>query len=324
MKLEINKLFDHSQKDRIGKYFFSEAIQFALKNEFGKSYEFFKQGLNIITCDCETSLYWLQQYSNSEKVLFEDININHVPSFEYYFVKAFVMSFEEDKKSLYLALDAIDRYISINTDDYGLYVRGRILFALGEYHEALLCFETANSHNSNQKFLYRIGLAKEHLNKEGIFELTKAFLANPYSSCCLNKIKKSIKKHGFVINSKFEVNENPNILVKSFIDQNNENEFLTLFETILTKQLFESSYKVDENSRIIIEFIQEISRSLELLINSIYESYLNQEFHENYNEQLDDRDYNEGSRGYGYESWDDMSFYEAFEGDIDAWNEHNQ
>ncbi len=38
----------------------------------------------------------------------------------------------------------------------------------------------------------------------------------------------------------------------------------------------------------------------------------------------DPDDYDDGPGAYGYDSWDDMAFYEAFEGDIDAWNHYNQ
>lgn len=35
-------------------------------------------------------------------------------------------------------------------------------------------------------------------------------------------------------------------------------------------------------------------------------------------------DYDDGPSSYGYDSWDEMAFNEAFEGDIDAWNHYNQ
>lgn len=42
-------------------------------------------------------------------------------------------------------------------------------------------------------------------------------------------------------------------------------------------------------------------------------------------DEYDSSNYYEcGSEEYGYDSWDEMAFYEAFEGDIDAWNHYNQ
>ncbi|WP_114783485.1 hypothetical protein [Botryobacter ruber] len=38
----------------------------------------------------------------------------------------------------------------------------------------------------------------------------------------------------------------------------------------------------------------------------------------------DDDRYDNGPSLYGYESWDEMAFYEAFEGDSDAWEHYNQ
>ncbi len=43
---------------------------------------------------------------------------------------------------------------------------------------------------------------------------------------------------------------------------------------------------------------------------------------DDYNDNPDD--YDDGPGAYGYRSWDEMAFYEAFEGDIDAWNHYNQ
>lgn len=43
---------------------------------------------------------------------------------------------------------------------------------------------------------------------------------------------------------------------------------------------------------------------------------------DNDDEYLNDR--NNGPSDYGYNSWDEMAFFEVFEGDIDAWNHYNQ
>ena len=108
--MEINRLIEINQKDRIGKYFFSKAITFALNEEFGKSFEFLKQGLDIITCDCIKG-GWLKEYTQSNKKLFDDINIKYIPHCEYYFVKAYVMSYEKEKRYLSIASNAIYKYL---------------------------------------------------------------------------------------------------------------------------------------------------------------------------------------------------------------------
>lgn len=43
--------------------------------------------------------------------------------------------------------------------------------------------------------------------------------------------------------------------------------------------------------------------------------YDGEDFHDNYDS---------GPGAYGYDSWDEMAFHEAFEGDIDVWNHYNQ
>lgn len=45
--------------------------------------------------------------------------------------------------------------------------------------------------------------------------------------------------------------------------------------------------------------------------------YHNDDYDNNY-------DYEYGSKAYGYDSWDDMAFGEAFEGNIDAWRHYNE
>jgi len=47
--------------------------------------------------------------------------------------------------------------------------------------------------------------------------------------------------------------------------------------------------------------------------------------HLDYDDDFNENDSSlESPQDYGYSSWDEMSFNTAFEGDIDAWNEHNQ
>jgi tetratricopeptide (TPR) repeat protein len=194
--MEINKLIEANQKESIGKYFFSKATTFALNKEFGKSYEYFKEGLDIITCDCVRG-GWLKAYAESDKKLFDDINIKHMPHFEYFFVKAYMMSYEEDKKSLYSALDAIDKYLILQDDDYGHYVRGKILLGLEESREAFDCFYSASSFSKNQRLLYRLGRTKEQLlGENGLEELFNSFIKNPLSACCARLLKKYMKERG--------------------------------------------------------------------------------------------------------------------------------
>ena len=251
--MKVNKLIERSHKESIGKHYLSKAVSFAMKKEFGKSYEFFKEGLDILTCDCIRG-GWLKAYSDSEKILFDDINVSHTPHFEYYFVKAYMMSYEEDKKNLFLALDAIDRYLETNEDEYGYYVKGKILVGLDDPREAFECFMSASMFGvDNQRLLYRIGRTKEQLEENGLEELYYSFKKNPLSACCTRVLKKSIKDRG---NTLSLIEGETNVLLVAFNSDEDEWEFQRLFEELLDSQLEnedDSPFANEDNTTPIID-----------------------------------------------------------------------
>jgi hypothetical protein len=53
-----------------------------------------------------------------------------------------------------------------------------------------------------------------------------------------------------------------------------------------------------------------------------YKEILNNEVDVNYGPRNEEED-NSGPSAYGYKSWDEMNLYEAFDGDIDAYNAWN-
>lgn len=258
--MEINKLIELSQKELIGKEYFSSAVSFAFNNEFGKAYEFFKLGLDILTCDCQKG--WLAPNAETNKKIFDDINVKHIPHFEYYFVKAYILSYQSDKKSQYQALDAIDKYLEIKRDKYGCYVKGKILFSFNDNRKALLYFEEAMVYGINHRLLYRIGRTKEKLIERGLDELFYSFFDNPSSACCARILKQTLKLRGILAELEID-RDNP--LLLAFISDENEWNFQYLYEKIQKELIDCKYYEREEISRKINSFIQGIIQNKKLI-----------------------------------------------------------
>lgn len=252
---------EKSQKEGIGKYFLSKAVVFATNKEFGKSYEFLKEGLDILTCDCP-SKNWKKTYDISDKKLFEDLNINHLLHYEYYFVKAYILSFEKDLKNLYLALDAVDKYQEKIDDEYGYYVRGKILLGLGKPIEAFESFKKATNFDWNPRLLYRMARIKEEfLNEFGLDELYCSFIENPSSPCCARILKKYMILRGKELSLKDgETNE----LLLSFNKKDDGWNLQNIYTELLESQIADTDELVfdrKDNSPIIDYFLQELSNN---------------------------------------------------------------
>lgn len=311
--MEVNSLIENSHKDSIGKYFFSKAVSFALNKEFGKAYEFFKQGLDILTCDCVIA-DWLKPYTDSDKKLFEDINIEHTPHFEYFFVKAYILSYENDKKNLYLALDAIEKYFLVNQDEYGFYIKGKILLGLNEPRNAFECFENASSFGNNSRILYRIGRTKEQLLEEnGLEELYNSFIKNPSSVCCARNIKKYMKERG----NSLVLNEGEtNDLLIAFNNDEDEWKFQSLYEKLLESQIENDDnlpFEIEDNTPIINGFIQGVKENVDIFI----EEELEEEYEEDY-DHYDSNDYYD-EPDYERDTFDALT--DGQYGDYDDWRD---
>lgn len=316
--MEINKLIEHSHKDDIGKYYFSKAVTFAFNNEFGKAYEFFKQGLDILTCDCQSG--WLNPNAETNKRIFDDINVKHIPHFEYYFVKAYILSYEEDKKSQYIALEAIDKYLEVKNDEYGNYVKGKILLALNDNQQAFNSFENASLHGTNTRLLYRLGRTKEQLlEQRGLDELYYSFIQNPSSACCARVLKKYIKERGNEL--EFDENETNSLLI-AFNNDEDEWNFQFLYEGLLKSQL-EYNDSVDaDNAEIINSFIQGIKNNSELFVEDV-EDYEDEYYEQDYDDYYEREYYGQYSGSYAQdvEGLSDDFINDVLDGDPDAyWN----
>lgn len=317
-----NKIIETGNKEALGELFLEKGAEFAVQKSYGKAYEFFKEGLDILTHDGIGSNHgWLKSYFNSDKKMFIDIANSHSPYYEYLFVKAYIMSYEECcTKDLYVALDAIDKYIDEIQDEYGYYVKGKILVNMLKYEEALDCFITAKEYNDSPRIKYYIGDIREGgMNKYGIDQLYFSFLENSTSVCCIS----SLRKHSLPKVKLLPLEENEtNVLLLMFNDYNkDECEFQDLFEEILSQE----TYKGEDSRLIIKKFVQVLRDNSDLFIekelniddlyeyNEVNDDYEDDPTYEDNTDYERDTFYTLTNRQYGsYEDWKENG------GDIDS------
>lgn len=319
------ELISRDNKEALGKYYLKKGVDFAFEKSFGKSYEFFKEGLDILTCDCGS---WRKRFEESDKSILEDLVIETNERLEYYFVKAYLLCFEENKKNLYLGLDAIEKYLNERNDEYGLYVKGEILLRLEQPSDAVNSFsEALEIGGANSRLLYRIGRTNEqHLDTYGLEQLYQSFDINPSSACCVRVLKKYMKEREieFPIDSS---NDNP--LIKSLCDSEDEWNFDRLYEKYLSKEFLDNDlpFPCEETLPVIIELINFIRSNSKLFV--LEEEY-NEEFdHYDYNDSYDyydEPDYKYDARDYARDTFDALTdgqygFYDDWReagGDIDS------
>ena len=271
-------------KEGLGKYFLKKAVDFALMRHFRISYEFFKEGLDFLTCDCGN---WRKDFVESDRTILDDFKVKPEEKLEYCFVKAYLLAFESNKKDLYIGLDSIDKYLEIQEDEYGLYVKGKILLALEEPQDALINFyEAVDNFGENSRLLYRIGRANEqYLNVLGLDELYHSFDSNPSSACCARVLKKYMKQREIEFPSD---SSSENELITSFLNPEGEWKFDSLYERYLNNEYLETNLLFDqiETLPIITSFIKEVRKNKSLFIID------DEEYYEDY----DDYDYRDASR----------------------------
>lgn len=296
----MNKIEFVEKKDRenLGKYFHSKAFNFALKKDFGKSYEFFKESLDFLTCDCCGNIHKDTLIDSEQIKIFNDIE-NHTSNYaEYFFTKAYIFSFCEEKKYLYLALYDIDKYLELVQDEYGNYVKGKILLSLDEPNEALDSFYNASSFGINTRLNYYIGKTKEEYSDCGIEErysahglnqLYNSFIENPSSVCCGKVLQKYSMKHK--IELQWEKPHIENLLLVVFIDNKSELGFFNAYKEIINRG---TNY-----------CLQTINIFLEVLKLNYQLYSLQEDFdYSKHNDQGDnERDDNEWNNQPSYEEW---------------------
>ncbi|MDX2284428.1 MAG: hypothetical protein NW241_09710 [Bacteroidia bacterium] len=258
------KFIENIDKESLGKLYFEKAVDFTVNREFGKAFEFFKEGLDFLTCDCQSG-DWRKKFEKSDLDIFIDVEVQNVVHSEYFFVKAFLLSFEEGKKEQYIALDAIDRYLKVSEDEYGYYVRGKIWLALGEKNEAINNFYLAKQLANSPRIKYRIGRTKEQfLDEYGLEDLYNAFIENPSSCCCCRVLQKFSKSKGIQLD--FHESESENIILKAFNESESELKFQNAYEKLFKKESIDNRPFGEWENNVIIEFVSILKRNSSLFI----------------------------------------------------------
>ena len=270
----------------LGKNFFEKAVAFTLAHEFSKAFEYLKEGLSFLTCDCQRGK-WYEKFEQTDIEIFNDIEHSDVNHAEYFFVKAYLLSHSENTMKLYSALDAVNKYITNNSKDSdGYYVKGKILNELELFEEGFNCYLQASEISENKRLQYRIGRIKElKLGEFGIDLLYSSFIENPSSICCAENLHTAFhhKELELVIDPKHSANP----LLQSFIINKDMIFFITYLKTF-SRQLDNPDLKVELN-----EFLETLARNATLFDNQTEDEDEDED---------DDDDENDYNSSYSYES----------------------
>lgn len=278
----------------LGKNYLEKAVNFAIKKEFQKSYEFIKEGLDFLTCDCLRGS-WYNNFENLEVEIFNDIENNTTNHNEYFFVKSFILSFSEDKMKLYSALDAIEKYLNVIVDEYGFFIKGRVFNALEEFEKSFESYSQALILSNNPRNKYRIGRLKEFKMEEfGIDDLYLSFIENPSSNCCAENLQNYFQKRKLSLNYSDEFSSN--ILLNYFENKSSLNFGIKYMIT------FNNQLQNSENTILINDFIKIINLNEEVFIPKKNIEIELDDDNDSYNS---DEDSNYNSYGSGDDYYDD-------------------
>ena len=251
-----------SDLERLGKYYFQKGIDHAFNKEFSKAYEYLREGLDFLTCECD--FYDLEKKRGvSFTEMFNDLEYTGSSHNDYLFTKALILSYSKEKKHMYLSLDAIERYSQSGEDQYSLFIKGRIYFKLEGASSAITYLEKANQISKSPRILYRIGRVKEQdLGLNGLNDLYSSFLSNPSSGCCAKELKKAFKEHKVGIKASSMVNTN--MLIDEFLSDEAHSKFGVIYENFFQEQL-----TCIENPAVISSFLSFLKVNFQEFVETI-------------------------------------------------------
>ncbi len=247
--MESQNLILRKNQEKLGNYFLKKGLSFFLIKEEKVAYQFFKEGLDFITCDCSG---WYSELDKPTKDFIEYLFNTNNFNLEFLFSKAYVLCFVDLplENKFEIALDSIDKYLEIKNDEYGHYIKGKILFRLGKKDLAIDSFLNAKNINNHPRLNYNIGRRLEETNQFGLDLLFDSFLKNPSCPCSLNQFKMFMNKRKRIIS----LNKNEkNAFLLSFNNKSN-NSFIFAFNFV---KLYSHDWlsKNDNSLEIIKEFI---------------------------------------------------------------------
>lgn len=312
--MEKLKFIETNNLEKLGEYFFLKGVRFGLNREFGKAYEFFKESLDCITCDC-CFIDWNIKNANVDPNIFNDLenyNSNHS---EYFFVKAFMLTYAKELKNPHIALDAIDAYLTKVQDEYGYYIKGKILQKLDLNVEALECYLKSQTISNNSRINYRIGRLKEqYLNEYGLDDLFISLIQNNSSSCCAKELKLYYNKSDLEL---IENNENFELWNLFTDKQTHFITFWTSYFRITNKQISEERIVDVSNMNLIKRFIEILKSNYDIFImksesEQNERDYDDDEYESNYDDyNWNNEYYNDGldMDQQSKEYWENLGLY---------------
>jgi len=329
---EGKKLYRYQKNndhERIGDLFFNKAISNLKNGNFKSAYNELMAGFENVSCDCEISTLIEKNHKDlihslkSSSINCISSELDFIRAVFYYFLDS--ESFGQDEKANYAkALSFIGSYLEEKPNsEIGHYLKGRILSGLENFEEALVELELALRIKITPRVQYRIGRIKEQkLEQFGIDHLYQSILLNPSSLCCHRWFKDIADKR------EIKLSRDNKLLANKF-NNSDTDEYLKTINQLLRQ----GSVELTNNSTLLAsvafaDFIN-VLRADEKhfgINSSNNDDDDDNDDDDGYDDYDDDGpdDYDDGPGAYGYDSWDEMAFYEAFEGDIDAWNHYNQ
>lgn len=313
--MDLNRYIETGNKEKLGTLFLKKAVKHCINKEFGKAYEFITLGLDILSCDSSNNDIWIRDYKNLEHDIFNDLENNHFPYYEYYLVKSFILSQNNDERILYIALDAIENYLKFKNDEIGYFIKSKILLSLDKYSDAVEILDKLLTINSKTNVLFNMG--KFYQNDEinsSIKYFYHSYIKNPSSSSCLIELRKEFIKFG--LENLLDVEEPTNDLILLFFSDINNDDFKELYEEFWTKNYnIEDSlnYQIEKLPSTLTVFIEYFQKYKENYFNIIDSEIQDLQKRNDYYHYDDDEI--SCSMDGDYNGYDDDTINIAFEGD---------
>lgn len=277
--------------ENLGRNYLIKGLSYITERNYSKGCSYFQEAIDIITCDCNSTDWMKKAGVNLKNLLekqdiFSDVKFNGTNPEDYFFCKAFVLSYPNIKKYNYLGISAIEEYLKIKQDHYGYYVLGKLQSYLELFKESLSSYEKAFSIKPTHSLKYKIGRLKEQeLNQIGIRELYTAFTNNPSSGCCVRILKKYANKRGINIESPREKER----LTIAFNEDEDEYQFSDKYLNFIRKESnIRFDFLMNSNNDIISELFQAFDTNATSFINFKYNlERKNSNYHSHYDDSYD-------------------------------------
>jgi len=322
------KLFRYQKnndQERIGDLYFGNAITNLKDGNFKSAFKELMVGFENVSCDCVLSTL----IEKNQELIIQSLKSNSIncTTFELDFIRAVFYffldsgNFGQEQKGVYAkALPFINSFLEENINsEIGHYLKGRILSGLENFEKAIIELELALIIKKTPRVHYRIGRIKEQkLEQFGIDHLYQSILLNP-SSLCANRWFKDIADKRDI-----KLTIGHKLLANKFNNTNTDEYLKTINQLLINGKVELTNNSTLTASVAFVDFINVLKANEKHFgINSSDDDNDDDDNDDDYDDDGPD-DYDDGPGAYGYDSWDEMAFYEAFEGDIDAWNHYNQ